>query len=197
MTADGHPDPLGARYGAFQPSAVWVWAGFLFGLLIIGAGLFLLGFALYGASSQHWDLPFWAKYGWSWSALAITTLLAAVFVYFGWDLVSSSYRNVSSSVELHLNGFRVRSKGKCEDVPWTEVESIQQITRFQRLSVLGGPGGLISSEVAGTSYRVIGRGGKSYDFDGGTIKAIDEFRKILREVAHQKSIRWEKVEERG
>ena len=46
------------------------------------------------------------------------------------------------------------------------------------------------------SYKVIVQSGKEYDFDRNSMKGFSEFGKILREVAHQKSIRWEKVEDR-
>jgi len=36
--------------------------------------------------------------------------------------------------------------------------------------------------------------GKEYDFDRTIIKAFGEFRKVLRELAHQQAIRWETVE---
>jgi hypothetical protein len=62
----------------------------------------------------------------------------------------------------------------------------------------GGPlGRLIASDVANTVYTVIAQSGKEYDFGRISLMGFSEFGKILREVAHQKKLRWEKVEERG
>ena len=55
-------------------------------------------------------------------------------------------------------------------------------------------GSMIAAKIATSSYKVILHSGKEHDFDRTIIKAFGEFRKVLRELAHQQSIRWETVE---
>jgi hypothetical protein len=190
------PDPLGDRYRAYQSAGIWIAAGFVFAAVLIVAGAFLIGFALYGAHGEQWDLPWAQKKGWSWLAVGLVLLIGGGLIFMGWEIGRSSFKSRSYAVELRTNGFRVWSGGKCEEVLWADVLLIQQITRWRRFAPLAGAGRLIASEIATTSYKAITKSGKEYEFER-TIKGFDEFRKILREVAHQKAIRWEKVEERA
>jgi hypothetical protein len=189
------PDPLGDRYLAFRPAAVYLAAGLIAGLLAIVAGGALSGLALHGAYSEHWDLPFLEKGGWSWCAFAICTFTGVLFIYAGLEAVRASWGRRSYWGELRREGIRVCSSGKREDIPWADVQSIQQVTTHRRLSVLKGAGRLMAANIATTSYKVILRSGKEHEFDRWCVKAFSEFGKVLRELAHQKSIQWERGEE--
>jgi hypothetical protein len=47
------------------------------------------------------------------------------------------------------------------------------------------------------TYGVLTKAGKEYDFGRLTLDAFSEFVRVLREVARQHSIQWEKSSERG
>jgi hypothetical protein len=188
------PDPLGERYLAFRPAPAYIAAGLIGGLLAMAAGGALSGFSLHGAYSEHWDLPFIERGGWSWCAVVIPTLVGLLFIYAGLEAVRFTCERMSFWGELRRHGFRMCSRGRREDISWTDVQSIQQVTSFHRLSVLHGLGSMIASKIATSSYKVILDSGKEYDFDRTIIKAFGEFRKVLRELAHQQAIRWETVE---
>jgi hypothetical protein len=185
-------DPLGQRYRAYRPPIAFIVGGFLFGAVAFVAGLAIAAFSWYSAWSEGFDLPLHTKTGWSWLAVGGLTVLGVVFVYCGWRPLGFAEELTSYSVELRKKGFRIRSRGRCEDILWADVELIKHISRFYWLLMPGGPGGLTAARVQNKQYIVILNSGEEYDLARRPLKGMSEFAKILYEVAFQNSIRWEK-----
>jgi hypothetical protein len=189
MQRDGSADdPLGERYRAFRPGALFVVGGLIIGLILIAVGAALVLFTLLQAWSDHPALPRHWPEDWAWLFFVFMFVIWGAFVYLGWTLLSGSWKRRSFALELRRHGFRVFSKGRHKDILWTEVQVIQQVTRYQRIR---------GADMPSAEYKVIVTGGAEHCFDGSLIWGFDELRKILRELAIQKAIPWEKVEMRS
>jgi hypothetical protein len=142
---------------------------------------------LHAAYSADWNLPVNGK-GWTWLAVGLWVFLAGLCVVLGISFVKDSLRDISYTVELRINGFRRKVKGEQGEARWADVQVIWQVRQYVRIRGLDMPF---------DGYRVVARSGTEYSFEAGTFPGFQEFGKILREIAHQQGISWEKVEVRS
>jgi hypothetical protein len=94
----------------------------------------LLGFALDVSSEQAFDLPLHARYGLAWSSFGLVAVLSGLLIFLGWAVLGSALESCSYSVELRIDGFRVRSGSTREEVRWADVQSIREVTRWRKFS---------------------------------------------------------------
>jgi hypothetical protein len=181
------PDPLGRRYRAYRPSRISTIGGTVLGLLLLAVGVVPIIISLSVAHDNGWDFRSLARDGSSWAAVVGANVVGMVFVCTGLWLAKSSLKQTSYSVDLRTEGFRVHSGGRQEEVLWADVHVMQQVTQYLRVR---------GSVAICRMCRVLVRSGKVYDFDGD-LRGFDELAKILREVARQRSITWEKIEDRA
>lgn len=196
--ANDKPDDgfVGKPLASFVPSSTNVGAGFILSALLMVVGLAAIFSSLNGAHQAHWDLPFNVKKGWCWSAVIGFCAIGTVAIVGSILLALYSRRLISRRVEMFANGFHFISNSSSDIVRWSDVRLIRETLLKERPPILKGPAKLLLPQITSYRYTVIMATGKEYDFDGNSIKAIQQFGNLLRERAAALALSWETVEDK-
>lgn len=161
------------------PGMANVIAGAILSTLLALGGTALIVFSLHAAYVANWHLPLNTNFGWSWLAVGGLSLIGVLLLVCGVLLGRFTRGLRSRRVALCENGFRYRTRGRVEDVLWTDVSGVREEISQERAPILKGPAKLLIPVTESTNYVVVTRSGKKYSFDGNSVREIEQFRKRL------------------
>jgi Protein of unknown function (DUF3592) len=186
---------LGAKREVFSPRMANTVAGFIISALLVVGGTAAIGLPLREAYLADWNLPVYVKTGWCWLAIGVLAVVGVFLAAGGIVLMRFSKALLSHRVELFANGFRFGPQDSAEVALWTNVVRVRETILYERPPILKGAAKLLLPKIASASYVIVTKSGKEYGFDGNSIKEIQTFAQVLRDLANRLSLPWETVEE--
>src|SRR5690606_1862774 len=133
----------------------------------------------------------------SWVAVAIGSFGGCVLLLLGVVLAEFVRSLASRQVDWHEHGFRSIAGNAIDDVPWESVTLIRETLLYERPPILVPPFNLLLPSVRGMSYTVHLADGRTFMFDGNSVREIKRFGALLRQQAERTGLLWRTVEEHG
>ena len=189
------PVELGDRIETFKPRLANIVAGGVISLLLIGAGIAIVGLISREVYLAGGKLPFDAKQGMSWIAVGIGSPIGVGLAVGGVLLIRYLRWLLRHEVGICTNGFRYQQGDESDDVLWRDVASIRETIVYERPPILKGPAKLLLPKLASKSYTVITKAGMEYGFNGDSVRNLKRFAELLREQGNRARISWDTIEE--
>jgi hypothetical protein len=160
---------IGAVRGEFKPAFEERVAGFIIGLLIIGAWCAELCFVATAVIQSGGRLPLWAEKGWSWGAIAISGALAIGLIVGGVFFVRWLSSPFSLRVRVASGGLSVTRKDETQVIAWSDIDSVEEIHLYKPM-VSRGLAKYVLPKVMSESFTLNMTGREPFTFGANTIR---------------------------
>jgi len=132
-------DGLGKVRHVLQPDHKNLVAGMIIASLLVAGGVFVAVSVLRGIWISGGQLPWDAKLGWSWFAIALACPIAIGLNVVGCALFWSCFSNWSLSVTVCEAGFEWRTRSSVTRYLWDDMQLVREILVEERLPILKEP----------------------------------------------------------
>lgn len=195
----GYPDmsdqEIGEIRGEFKPGLENIIAGFIIGLLLIGAGGAGVYFPVNGVIEARGNLPFWVEKGWCWGAVGLGLALAIGAIVGGVILILWMRSLTSLRVRVGAHGLSVTRKDETRVIAWPDIVSVLETHLYERPPILKGVAKYALAKVLSKFFALATKEGEPFRFDGNTIKGHVILADIIKKETDRRGVPWEVVEE--
>ncbi len=184
---------IGEIRGEFKPGLENIVAGFIIGLLLIGAGGAGVYFPVNGVIESRGNLPFWVEKGWCWGAVGLLMALAIGAIVGGVVLILWMRSLVSLRVRVGSNGLSVTRKDQTRVIAWPDIVSVQETHLYER--VARGVVGRALPRALSKTYTLNVSEGEPFHFDANSLREHVILAGMIKKETDRRGIPWEIVEE--
>lgn len=182
---------LGEWERTFRPDPRNLVAGMILGVLLLGLGLYGIGFAIRDLAAHEGAIPLNAEKGTSWTGCGLLILFGCALAAGGAALFFWAWTRWAHSVAVYAEGLQWRHHASRADiVRWEEVVECQEEIINETLPILRV---LIANKFA-HYYIIVRNDGAKFRVSANSIRDHDALGAILRERCEAGLIPWSVTE---